>query len=135
MPREGWCAVVVRRAHLIVVLEVLLIWCAVLLVVGCAGTRSESPKQQGHNEATREQTRSAKAASEEARCAETRLIDHHRPSVIPSEGGYDDNWVTNNVPACPKSGLLLGTDSADKLDGLDGDDKVRGLGAKDDLIG
>jgi Tol biopolymer transport system component len=36
-----------------------LIGCALLLVVGCAGTRSESPKQQGHTEATnKEQTRS-----------------------------------------------------------------------------
>src|SRR5215218_7452773 len=97
MPREGWCAVVVRRA---LVLEVLLIGCAVLLV-GCAGTRSESPKQQGHTEATRAQTRSAKAASEEARCAETRLIDHHVPSGVPSPMTHPreaSNWETNNVP-------------------------------------
>src|SRR5215203_5366723 len=94
MQREGGCAVVVvRQVHLIAVVGTFLIGCAVLLAVGCAGTRSESPKQQGHTEATREQTRSAKAASEEARCAETRLIDHHRPSVIPSPGRSDEDWV------------------------------------------
>jgi hypothetical protein len=113
-----------------------LIGCTILLIVaGCSGTRSESPKQQGDTEATREQTRSAKAASEEARCAETQLIDHHRPSVIPDPGRSDEDWETNNVPGCPKGGPLLGTDSSDKLDGLDGDDEIRGLGAKDDLIG
>ena len=99
---------------------------ALLLVVGCAETRSESPKQQGHTEATREQTRSAKAASEEARCAETQPIDRHGPS---------GRWVTNNVPGCPKGGPLSGTDKPDELDGLDGDDEIRGLGAKDSLIG
>ena len=105
-----------------------LIGCAVLLlVVGCAGTRSESPKQQGHTEATKqEQTRSAKAASEEARCAETRPIARHGPN---------GRWVTNDVPGCPKGGLLLGTDKPDQLDGLEGDDEIRGLGAKDSLIG
>jgi hypothetical protein len=126
---------VLRQAHLITVVGTFLIGCSVLLVVGCAATRSESSKQQGHTEATREQTRSAKAASEEARCAETQLIDHHRPSVIPSPGRSDEDWVTNNVPGCPKGGPLLGTDSADKLDGGEGDDEIRGLGAKDDLIG
>jgi hypothetical protein len=122
-----------------IALVAFLIGCSVLLVVGCAGTRSESPKQQGHTEATREQTRSAKAASEEARCAETRLIDHHVPSGVPSPMTHPheaSNWETNNVPGCPKKGgPLLGTDSADKLDGGDGDDEIRGLGAKDDLIG
>jgi hypothetical protein len=135
--REGRCAVVVRKAHLIALVRAFLIGCAVLLVVGCSGTRSESPKQQGHTEATREQTRSAKAASEEARCAETRLIDHLIPSGVPSPMNprQASNWETNNVPGCPKGGPLLGTDSADKLDGLDGDDEIRGLGAKDHLIG
>src|SRR5215218_1512147 len=120
----------------VVVVRAFLIGCVLLLiVVGCSGTRSGSPKQQGHTEATREQTRSAKAASEQARCAETQLIDHHRPSVIPSPGRSDEDWVTNNVPGCPKGGSLLGTDSTDKLDGGDGDDEIRGLGAKDALIG
>jgi hypothetical protein len=124
-----------RQGHLIAVLEVLLIGCAVLLVVGCAGVGSEAPqKEQGHTkatkqeqehtEATKEQTRSPKAtASEEARCEGTQPIDR-----------YGD-WVTNNVPSCPKGGLLSGTDKPDELDGLGGDDEIRGLGAKDDLIG
>jgi hypothetical protein len=77
---------VLRQAHLIAVVVTFLIGCAVLLVVGCAGTRSESPKQQGHTEATREQTRSAKAASEEARCEGTRT--YHLYDVVYSRGGY-----------------------------------------------
>src|SRR5215218_8239333 len=86
----------------VVVVRAFLIGCALLLiVVGCSGTRSGSPKQQGHTEATREQTRSAKAASEQARCAETRLIDHHVPSGVPSPMTHPreaSNWETNNVP-------------------------------------
>ena len=105
-----------------------MIGCAVLLVVGCAGTRSEAPqKQQGHTEATREQTRSPQAtAPEQARCAETQPIERHGPS---------GRWVTNDVPGCPKGGPLLGTDKPDELDGLEGDDEIRGLGAEDALIG
>ena len=127
----------IKTRALMAVVRTFLIGCAFLLVVGCAGTRSESPKQQGHTEATREQTRSAKAASEEARCAETRLIDLHVPSgaLPPMRPRQMSNWETNNVPGCPKGGPLLGTDSADKLDGGDGDDEIRGLGANDHLIG
>jgi hypothetical protein len=48
------------------VVRAFLIGCALLLVVGCAGTRSESPKQQGHTEATnKEQTRSPEATASE----------------------------------------------------------------------
>jgi Ca2+-binding RTX toxin-like protein len=108
---------VIRQGHLIaVVVRAFLIGCAVLLVVGCAGTSSEAPKEQGHSpEAT---------ASEEARCAVPQPIDRK-----------EKGWLTNNVPGCPKGGPLSGTDSSDSLDGLDGDDEIRGLGAKDDLIG
>src|SRR5919112_3806771 len=68
MRREGEGAVV-RRGQLIA-LVAFLIGCVVLLAVGCAATRSESPKKgQGRTEATREQTRLAKAASEEAPAA------------------------------------------------------------------
>jgi hypothetical protein len=135
---------VVRRGHLIAVVVTFLIGCVVLLAVGCAATRSESPKKgQGHAEVTKEQTRSAKA-SEEARCAETRVIDL-RSSVVPADpdesvpalpaGPDESNWETNDVPGCPKGGPLLGTDSADKLDGGEGDDEIRALGAKDELNG
>jgi Ca2+-binding RTX toxin-like protein len=43
--------------------------------------------------------------------------------------------VTNDVPGCPKGGLLLGTDKPDKLYGGAGDDKIRGLGGRDDIDG
>ena len=128
----------IRRGHLIAVVTFLM-GCAVLLGIGCAATRSESPKQQGPTEDTREQTRSAKAASEQARCAETRLIDlglatSSAPPVVGH--GQSSKFKTNDVPGCPKKGgPLLGTDSADKLYGMDGDDEIRGLGAKDHLIG
>jgi hypothetical protein len=121
-------AALVASRHLIaLVVGTSVIGCAVLLlVVGCSsGTSSEGPKkEQGHSEATTEQTRAAKAASEEARCEQTQPIDRH-----------DEGWVTNNVPSCPKGGPLSGTDKPDKLDGLEGDDEIRGLGAKDDLVG
>src|SRR5215213_5173980 len=67
MPREGE-GVVVRQGHLIAVVKAFLIGCAfLLLVVGCAGTRSETSnkKEQGSSpEAT--------ASEEEARCEGTR---------------------------------------------------------------
>ena len=55
-------------------------------------------------------------------------------------GGY----ATNDLPGCPKGGLLLGTDGPntgidspmqDCLYGGDGEDEVRGLGANDELWG
>ena len=103
--------------------------CAVLLV-GCAGVRSEAPEQeqQAHTEATKkEQTRSPEAtASEDDRCEATRSF--HRKN-------YLGTWVTNDVPGCPKGGLLAGTDGQDTLAGMDGDDEIRGLGDQDGLFG
>ena len=94
-----------------------LIGCAVLLLaVGCSGTRSEAPKkEQGPTEAT--------ASEEEARCEGTRTFQKVGP------------FTTNDLPGCPKGGLLLGTDEADKLDGKKGDDEIRGLGASDFIFG
>ena len=44
-------------------------------------------------------------------------------------------FTTNDLPGCPnKGGLLSGTDGRDKLDGNMGDDEIRGLGARDELI-
>src|SRR5215216_4097417 len=88
------------------------------LVVGCAGGGSETSKKekQGSSpEAT---------ASEEARCDGTRTIEKYRQV-----------YTTNDLPGCPKGGLLLGTDGPDKLDGGDGDDEIRGLGATDAISG
>ncbi len=113
-----------------------LIGCAVLLVVGCAGTRSEAPQeqQQGHTEATKEQTRAPEAtASEEARCQGTRTFK--RGGRWREELGLDYLLTTNDLPGCPKGGLLSGTDKGDKLAGEKGDDEVRGLGGRDILDG
>jgi Ca2+-binding RTX toxin-like protein len=113
------------------VMRALLIGCAILLVVGCAGVRSEAPKEQeqGHTEATKEQAHSPGATtSEEAQCEGTRTITIKQKYYPP--------LVTNDVPGCPnKGGLLPGTDRPDTLEGRDGDDEIRGLGAKDALIG
>jgi Ca2+-binding RTX toxin-like protein len=105
------------------------IGCAVVLGVGCAGTSSETPKEQqkqGHTEATnKEQTRSPEAtAREEARCEGTRTFQ---------TGG--EPFTTNDLPGCPRGGPLLGTDKPDKLNGKDGDDEIRGLGAMDFIDG
>ena len=121
---EGGCAVV-RQGQLIALVGIFLIGCAVLLLgVGCSGTSSEtSGKEQASSpEAT---------ASEEGRCQGTRTITPK----------YGETVVTNDVPGCPKGGLLLGTDKSDGLpadrpglDGGDGDDTIRGLGGNDEIF-
>jgi Ca2+-binding RTX toxin-like protein len=101
-----------------------LIGCAVLiLVLSCAGTRSESPKEQGPTEATEEQAHSE-------RCEGTRTYDYQTkdPTIVLV-------FTTNDIPGCPKGGLLSGTDKRDFLKGKDGEDKVRGLGGSDNLYG
>jgi hypothetical protein len=136
---------VVRRGHLIAVVGTFLIGGAVLLGVGCAGAGSEAPrKEQGHTKATKqehghteatmkEQTRSPEAteAEEEARCEGTRT------TKIPDLSG--GTFITNDLPGCPKGGLLEGTDKrnhrVDMLAGKDGDDEIRGLGGGDALFG
>jgi hypothetical protein len=113
------CAVV-RQRHVKAVVVTFLMGCAVLLVVGCAGMRSEAPqkKEQGRTEATKEQARSD-------RCEGTRTIKLQRYVVV----------VTNDVPGCPNGGLLSGTDKVDRLAGMKGDDEIHGLGGPDELVG
>jgi hypothetical protein len=102
----------VSQRHLIAVVGTFVFGYAVLLlVVGCAGTRSEAPKEQPHTEATKEQ-------AEEDRCAGTRYINW-----------LSARYTTNDVPGCPKGGLLSGTDKADYLAGKKGDDEIHGLGS------
>ena len=128
MQKEGECAVVARQGHLIAVVT-FLIGCTILpLVVGCAGTSSEtSKKEQEPTEATKkEQTRSPEAtASDEARCEGTRKANVNLRA----------RYTTNDLPGCPKGGLLKGTDGPDSLAGEDGDDEIRGLGGRDDIFG
>src|SRR5829696_1663049 len=103
--------VVVRQGHLIAVVGTFLIGCAVLLVAGASGVQAETSKKK-----------------EEARCQGTRTIK-------------DGSRITNDIPGCPKGGLLLGTEGSDQtrsrdparpsLDGGDGDDTIRGLGGSD----
>jgi len=109
-----------------VVVGTFVIGCAVLLVlVGCAGTRSEtSKKAQGNSP-------QATASEEEARCEGTQTIKVR--TRVRSE-----KWVaftTYDLRGCPKGGLLSGTENPDKLAGRDGDDEIRGLGGEDFLIG
>lgn len=108
-----------------------MIGCTGLLVIGCSGTRSEGPQEegQGHTEATKkEQTRSPEATvSEDARCEGTRTFKRMRMT--------DAVLTTNDLPGCPKGGLLYGTDKHDTLAGEDGEDEVRGLGAGDFIFG
>jgi hypothetical protein len=107
---------VVRQAHLIAVVGAFL---SAVVVVGCAGVRSEAPEEQAHTEAT---------ASEEARCEGTRTIKIKESGVI-------EKFTTNDLPGCPKGGLLSGTDGGDVLDGKDGDDEIHGLSADDWIFG
>ena len=133
----------IHRAGLVAVVGVFLIGCAVLLGVGCSGVRSEAPTkmEQERIEATEQEPgRSPEAtASEQARCEGTqtlKLKDLYKLKS-PWRGGFDKNdlLTTNDLPGCPKGGLLSGTGKADKLDGGEGDDEVRGLGGRDILAG
>ena len=123
----------IRRGHLVaVVVRALLIGCTVLLVVGCAGVRSEATKQ--------EQTRPPEAtvSEEEARCEGTRTIKNpflYNEAAANDRFRYKGSLITNDLRGCPNGGLLLGTDKRDKLGGLEGDDEIRGLGGKDEIYG
>lgn len=107
--------------------------CTVLLMVACAGVRSEASQEeeQGHTQATeQEQEHSDGAASEEDPCGGTRRILRFQSWF----------YLTNDVPGCPKGGVLSGTDGPDQspdrgLDGNEGDDKIRGLGGSDEIYG
>jgi Ca2+-binding RTX toxin-like protein len=129
----------VRQRRSIALVVAFLIGCAVLLVVGCSRTRSEAPKeQQGHSGA---------AASEEARCEGTSTsFPYGRPKEqsgrsasgsgsASASGTSGWTYITNDLPGCPKGGLLKGTDKSNKLDGKEGDDEIRGLGAPDIITG
>jgi hypothetical protein len=115
--------------------EAFLIGCAVVLMAGASGVQAEASQEekQGRTEATKkEQGSSPQAtASDEARCEGTRTYRR--------KAGDRLVYTTNDLPGCPKGGLLLGTDKADEfprpgLDGQDGDDKIRGLGGSDDVF-
>ena len=108
----------VRHRHFIAVVGAFLVGCALVLVVGCSGGRSEAPQEeQGHTEVTKGQTHSDG-------CEGTRTVDLQGRT-----------YTTNDVSGCSKGGLLSGTDKPDKLDGEDGDDEIRGLGAIDWILG
>ncbi len=113
----------VRQGHYMAVVVAFLIGCAVLLLAaGCSGTHSETSKK--------EQGRSPEAkASEEGRCEGTRTVVRH--------GVHQrrEDFLTNDLPGCPKGGLLSGTEGSDNLDGKVGEDELRGLGARDFLFG
>ena len=123
----------VRAYESVVVVRIFLIGCAFLLVVGCAGTSSETSnkKEQGSSPEATE-------SDEEARCQGTRTIKVPPLSSMSADVyGLDRrvDFTTYDPRGCPKGGLLSGTDKPDKLAGRDGDDEIRGLGADDDLIG
>ena len=89
----------VRQSHYMAVVT-FLIGCVVLLGVACAGTSSETSKKE-HGRSTEA------TASEEARCEGTRKINVNMTA----------RWTTNDLPGCPKGGLLLGTAKPDELAG------------------
>jgi hypothetical protein len=113
---------VVRQAHLIALVVVtFLIGCTSLpLGVGCAGTRSETSNKKEEQGSSPKPT----ASKEEAKCEGTRRINVNLPA----------RFTTNDLPGCPKGGLLLGTDKADNLAGEKGDDEIRGLGGSDGVM-
>ena len=141
--------------------RIFLIGCAaLLLVVGCAGTTSsESSNNKGQGSSPQ-----ATDSEVEARCEGTRT--YHIYQVLHKPGwwngplryGSEEDmkkadkkagqepmdfglYTTNDLPGCPKGGLLLGTEGSDRtisrkparpsLDGGDGDDTIRALGGSD----
>src|SRR5215207_9022765 len=96
MQREGEGAVV-RQGQLIALVVAFLIGCAVVLMAGASGVQAEASKK------------------EEARCEGTRTLK--KPTIGFEGHGF---FTTNDLPGCPKGGLLEGTDKPDKLSGLEG---------------
>jgi hypothetical protein len=97
----------VRAYESAVVVRIFLIGCAVFLMAGASGVLAEASNK------------------EETRCEGTRKTNVNLPGLR----------TTNDLPGCPKGGLLLGTDKPDKLDGKDGGDEVSGLGGRDEIFG
>jgi hypothetical protein len=105
------------------VVRAFLIGCAVFLMAGASGVLAEASKAEASNK-------------EEARCQGTRTIG---PADL---GG--EIVTTNDLPGCPKGGLLSGTEGSDRtlsrkparpsLYGGDGDDVIRGLGGNDEIL-
>ena len=105
----------VRQGQLIALVVACMVGCAVLLVAGASVVQAQASKK------------------EEARCEGTRTFKKS------DAGGVI--YTTNDLPGCPKGGLLLGTDKSDGLradrpglDGGDGDDTIRGLGGSDEIF-
>jgi len=119
---------VVRQRHLIAIIGTFLIGCAVLLlVVSCAGTRSEAPKEQGHAEATSEVTSEQQElyggpAYDRLRGGIGNDILHGGASGDFLEGGAGDD-------------VIYGDDGADMIFGLEGEDVLYGGEGNDYLDG
>ena len=144
----------VRQGRSIAVVGTFLIGYAVLLLaVGCAGTTSS----ESSNEKEQGSSPQATDSEEEVRCEGTRTYHIyqvlHKPRFWngPLRYGSEEDmkkadkkadqetmdfgvYTTNDLPGCPKGGLLLGTDKPDMLDGKDGDDEIRGLGGSDHYL-
>jgi Ca2+-binding RTX toxin-like protein len=98
---------VIRRGRSIALVGTLLVGCSVFLMAGASGVQAETFNK------------------EETRCEGTRKTNVNLPA----------RFTTNDLPGCPKGGLLTGTDGPDLLAGEDGNDEVRGLGGSDDVMG
>ena len=101
----------VRQGRSIALVVAFLIGCAVVLMAGASGVQAQDSNK------------------EEARCEGTSTTKN------PSVGSGGGPYTTNDLPGCPKGGLLLGTDKDDRLYGKDGDDEIRGLGGSDLVLG
>jgi Ca2+-binding RTX toxin-like protein len=100
-----------RQGQLIALVAAFLIGCPVVLMAGASGVQAQTSK------------------NEEARCQGTSNTKN------PSAGSGGGHYITNDLPGCPKGGLLLGTDKNDRLYGKDGDDEIRALGGNDLITG
>ena len=148
--QTGQGRAVIRPVSLVAIVVAFVIGCASLVMAGCAGVRSEAPKEQeqGRAEATEEKQESTEAAGSagrppgEDRCKGTHTFDVLKKQGIDyisdssvKPGDPEALRITNDAPGCPSGGLLSGTDKPDRLAGGDGEDEVRGLGAADRFTG
>ena len=120
----------VRQGHLIAVVGAILIGCAFVVLVGCAGTRSEALKRSKDLPKPPRRSKHAHPKQQRPKKPDARGRGPSRECDM-----ADAVLTTNDLPGCPKGGLLSGTDKHDNLAGEDGEDEVRGLGAGDFIFG
>jgi Ca2+-binding RTX toxin-like protein len=113
------------------------IGCAFLLVVGCAGTRSEAPKKQAHTEVTKEGHEHTEATSAATRDQQELnggpAYDHLKGGVGKDilHGGASGDFLDGGAG----DDVIYGDDDNDMIFGVEGEDVLYGGDGNDYLDG